>query len=398
MSSQIVTSSRGWRNSAGGAVCASWTEFMAVPTTGRGGRPSAAAAAPAREGGNGDGVFAASEFLVSMLESVYTESSNGRNGHMQSATKAQFELERIQKQIVHLERVAGQNQETRQKLQQLQERVNALRKQIHTQLSAWEKTELARHPQRPYMLDYVERIFTEWSELHGDRRFAEDPAIVAGMARFHGEEVLVLGTQKGRDTKQKVFRNFGMPNPEGYRKALRVMRFAEKFGRPVFTFVDVPGANPGLGAEERGQAEAIAYNLREMSRLEVQIITAITGEGGSGGALAIAVADRVLMMENSIYSVISPEGCASIMWRDSTKKEVAAQAMRITAGDMTELGCVDDIIPEPEGGAHTDYDAAAGLLDHALHKHYRELKAKLVGELVGSRYNKFRHMAQFFST
>ena len=333
-----------------------------------------------------------------MLESVYTESSNGRNGHMQSASKAQFELERIQKQIVHLERVAGQNQETRQKLQQLQDRVNALRKQIHTQLSAWEKTELARHPQRPYMLDYVERIFTDWSELHGDRRFAEDPAIVAGMARFHGEEVLVLGTQKGRDTKQKVFRNFGMPNPEGYRKALRVLRFAEKFGRPVFTFVDVPGANPGLGAEERGQAEAIAYNLREMSRLEVPIITAITGEGGSGGALAIAVADRVLMMENSIYSVISPEGCASIMWRDSTKKEVAAQAMRITATDMTELGCVDDIVPEPEGGAHTDYDAAAALLDKSLQKHYGDLKAKPVGELVGSRYNKFRHMAQFFST
>ncbi len=272
-----------------------------------------------------------------MLESVYTEPKSGNNGHMQSATKAQFELERIQRQIEHLEKVAGNNQAAHQKLQQLRDRVNALRQQITTQLSAWQKTELARHPQRPYMLDYVERIFSDWSELHGDRRFAEDPAIVAGMARFHGEEVLVLGTQKGRDTKQKVFRNFGMPNPEGYRKALRLMRFAEKFGRPVFTFVDVPGANPGLGAEERGQAEAIAYNLREMSRLEVPIITAITGEGGSGGALAIAVADRVLMMENSIYSVISPEGCASIMWRDSTKKETAAQAMRITARDMTEL-------------------------------------------------------------
>ena len=352
--------------------------------------------APARE--DGDGLFAVSEFLVSMLESVYTHPGNGHNGQMQSASKAQFELERIEKQIEQLEAVAGQNQEARRKLQQLHERVNALRQQIHAQLSAWQKTELARHPQRPYMLDYVERIFTEWSELHGDRRFADDPAIVAGIARFHGDEVLVLGTQKGRDTKQKVFRNFGMPNPEGYRKALRLMRFAEKFGRPIFTFVDVPGANPGLGAEERGQAEAIAYNLREMARLKVPIITAITGEGGSGGALAIAVADRVLMLENAIYSVISPEGCASIMWRDSSKKEMAAQAMRITARDLTELGCVDDVVGEPEGGAHNDYDRAAALLDAALQKHYRELQGKPSSELVGSRYNKFRHMAQFFST
>lgn len=367
---------------------------MAVPT--RRGRHTGAAAAPARE--DGDGLFAVSEFLVSMLESVYSEPRNGRNGPMQSASKAQFELERIEKQIEQLEAVAGQNQEARRKLQQLHDRVNALRQQIRAHVSAWEKTELARHAQRPYMLDYVERIFTDWSELHGDRRFADDPAIVSGMARFRGDEVLILGTQKGRDTKQKVFRNFGMPNPEGYRKALRLMQFAEKFGRPVFTFIDVPGANPGLGAEERGQAEAIAFNLREMSRLQVPIVTVITGEGGSGGALAIAVADRVLMLENSIYSVISPEGCASIMWRDSAKKEIAAQAMRITAKDMSELGCVDDIVPEPQGGAHTDYDRAAELLDGALQKHYAELKDKPVGELVASRYNKFRHMAQFFST
>jgi acetyl-CoA carboxylase carboxyl transferase subunit alpha len=369
---------------------------MAVPIRRGYKQGGAAAVAPARE--DGDGLFAVSEFLVSMLESVYTHPRNGRNGHMQSASKAQFELERIEKQIEQLEAVAGQNQEARRKLQQLHDRVNALRQQIHAQLSAWEKTELARHPQRPYMLDYVERIFSDWSELHGDRRFADDPAIVAGMARFHGDEALVLGTQKGRDTKQKVFRNFGMPNPEGYRKALRLMQFAEKFGRPIFTFVDVPGANPGLGAEERGQAEAIAYNLREMARLEVPIITAITGEGGSGGALAIAVADRVLMLENSIYSVISPEGCASIMWRDSSKKEIAAQAMRITARDMTELGCVDDVVPEPEGGAHNDYDGAASLLDAALQKHYTELKSRTTTELVASRYNKFRHIAQFFST
>src|SRR5579864_4704295 len=399
MSSQIETSSRAWRNSAGGEVCGLLTDSMAVPTRRsrrhRQSAAAAAAAAPARE--DGDGVFAASEFLVSMLESVYTEPKSGNNGHMQSATKAQFELERIQRQIEHLEKVAGNNQAAHQKLQQLRDRVNALRQQITTQLSAWQKTELARHPQRPYMLDYVERIFTDWSELHGDRRFAEDPAIVAGMARFHGEEVLVLGTQKGRDTKQKVFRNFGMPNPEGYRKALRLMRFAEKFGRPVFTFVDVPGANPGLGAEERGQAEAIAYNLREMSRLQVPIVTAITGEGGSGGALAIAVADRVLMMENSIYSVISPEGCASIMWRDSTKKELAAQAMRITADDLEELRCIDGIVPEPEGGAHTNFDAAAALVDEALHRNLCELKNLSLEQLLASRYRKFRNMAQFFT-
>jgi acetyl-CoA carboxylase carboxyl transferase subunit alpha len=217
------------------------------------------------------------------------------------------------------------------------------------------------------------------------------------MARFHGEDVLVVGHQKARDTKQKVYRNFGMPNPEGYRKAIRAMKFAEKFGRPVFTFVDTPGAYPGLGAEERGQAEAIAHNLREMARLKVPIITTITGEGGSGGALAIAVADRVLMMENSIYSVISPEGCASIMWRDATKKSLAAEALRITAGDLTKLGCVDGTVPEPEGGAHTDHDAAAALLDAALQQHYAELKKMSTEQLVSSRYQKFRNMAQFFS-
>src|SRR5450432_44703 len=263
---------------------------------------------------------------------------------------------------------------------------------------AWEKTELARHPQRPYLLDYIERIFTDWSEIHGDRGFADDPAIICGMARFHGAEVMVIGHQKARDTKQKVYRNFGMPNPEGYRKALRAMKIAEKFGRPLFTFVDTPGAYPGLGAEERGQAEAIAHNLREMSRLQVPIITVITGEGGSGGALAIAVADRVLMMENSIYSVISPEGCAAIMWRDASKKELAAEAMRITATDLSELGCIDDIVSEPEGGAHRDHEAAANLLDASLQKHYAELKKIPPAELLVSRYNKFRNIAQFYKT
>jgi acetyl-CoA carboxylase carboxyl transferase subunit alpha len=296
-----------------------------------------------------------------------------------------------------MESLAGASTDSRKQLEELRERVEALRKQIYAHLNAWEKTELARHPQRPNTLEYVERIFTDWNEIHGDRGFSDDPAIVCGMARFHGEEVMIVGHQKARDTKQKVYRNFGMPNPEGYRKALRVMKIAEKFGRPVFTFVDTPGAYPGLGAEERGQAEAIAHNLREMARLKVPVITTITGEGGSGGALAIAVADRVLMMENAVYSVISPEGCASIMWRDATKKELAAQALRITAPDLIQLGCVDATVPEPEGGAHRDQEAAAALLDASLQKHLAELKRLPVSELVASRYDKFRNMAQFFS-
>src|SRR5207248_6569883 len=252
-------------------------------------------------------------------------------------------------------------------------------------------------PQRPYALDYIERLFTDWSEIHGDRGFADDPAIVCGMANFHGEQVMVVGHQKARDTKQKVYRNFGMPNPEGYRKALRAMKIAEKFGRAIFTFVDTPGAYPGLGAEERGQAEAIARNLREMVRLRAPIVTTITGEGGSGGALAIAIADRVLMMENSVYSVITPEGCASIMWRDAAKKELAANALKITARDLRELKIIDDVVPEPEGGAHLDHDGAAALLDASLKKHLSELKRQNVDALVASRYEKFRNMGQFFT-
>jgi len=261
-----------------------------------------------------------------------------------------------------------------------------------------EKTELARHPQRPQSLDYIERIFTDFSEIHGDRGFGDDAAIICGMARFHGDEVLIVATQKGRDMKQRVHRNFGTPHPEGYRKSMRVMQLAEKFRRPIFTLVDTDGAYPGIHAEERGQAEAIAYNLREMARLEVPIIATVIGVGGSGGALAIAVADRVLMMENSIYSVISPEGCAAIMWRDATKKELAAEAMRITATDLSELGCIDDIVPEPEGGAHRDHEAAAALLDASLQKHYAELKKVPTAELLASRYSKFRNIAQFFKT
>lgn len=316
---------------------------------------------------------------------------------MDSPAKAQKDLENIEKQIQYLESKAGENQDAREQLRRLHAQVDALREQIQASFSAWQTTELARHPQRPYMLDYVEHIFTDWSELHGDRLFGDDPALLCGMARFHGEEVLVLGHQKGRDVKQRVHRNFGQANPEGYRKALRVMKLAEKFKRPILTFVDTPGAYPGLGAEERGQAEAIARNLREMARLKVPIITVITGEGGSGGALGIAVADRVLMMENSVYSVISPEGCASIMWRDATKKDLAAQALRITASDLQQLGCIDGIIPEPEGGAHADHEKAAGLVGDALLRHLAELKSMVVHELLEARFRKFRQMAQFYA-
>jgi acetyl-CoA carboxylase carboxyl transferase subunit alpha len=317
---------------------------------------------------------------------------------MEAASKAQNELERIEKQIEHLQAAAGDNEEARRQLQEMHRSVDALRRQVSGKLSAWERTELARHPMRPHFLDYVERIFTGFSEIHGDRGFGDDPAIITGMARFNGREVVVLGTQKGRETKQRIYRNFGQPNPEGYRKALRVMRFAEKWQRPVITLIDVPGAYPGLGAEERGQAEAIAHNLREMARLKVPFIAAITGEGGSGGALAIAVADRVLMMENSVYSVISPEGCASIMWRDSSKREIAAQAMRITAKDNLEMGFCDEIIPEPAGGAHHDYDDAAASLSAALQKNLAELEKKPLRELLDQRYQKFRKMAQYYET
>ena len=328
------------------------------------------------------------------------EAHRGRNGNgngFKMDFRAQQELKTIEQQIARLQAVASaEDEDTRKEIQRLHQRIDALRNQVTSRSVAWEKTELARHPQRPYTLDYIERVFTDWSEIHGDRGFADDPAIICGMARFHGEEVMIIGHQKARDTKQKVYRNFGMPNPEGYRKALRAMKIAEKFKRPVLTFIDTPGAYPGLGAEERGQAEAIARNLREMARLQVPTITVITGEGGSGGALAIAVADRVLMMENAIYSVISPEGCASIMWRDASKKELAAEALHITAKDMSEMQCIDGVVPEPEGGAHTDHEAAAALVDATLQQHLSEVKQMPLSQLLDSRYKKFRHMVQFF--
>src|SRR6267154_3069456 len=265
--------------------------------------------------GNGaeNAVFSGIDFMLSIVEEHHTR-KNGNATKMESGLKAQQELTTLFRSITRLQAQEGQNAETLRKIEQLNERVNDLRREISAHLNAWERTELARHPQRPYTLDYIERIFSDWSEIHGDRGFRDDPAIVCGMARFHGEDVMIVGHQKARDTKQKVYRNFGMPHPEGYRKALRVMKIAEKFKRPIFTFVDTDGAYPGLHAEERGQGEAIARNLLEMARLEAPIVATVIGVGGSGGALAIAVADRVLMMENSVYSVISPEGCASIMW------------------------------------------------------------------------------------
>jgi len=263
---------------------------------------------------------------------------------------------------------------------------------------AWQKTELARHPQRPYPMDFIVNIFTDRSEIHGDRAFGDDAAMTCQMARFDGEEVLVIANLKGRTTKEKVQRNFGMPNPEGYRKALRAMKIAEKFGRPIFTFIDLAGANAGLGAEERGQAEAIARSLREMSRLRVPTIATITGEGGSGGAIAIAVADRVLILENAAYSVISPEACASIMWRDASKRALAAEALRTTAEDVFRLGCVDAIVPEPEGGAHTQPALAAEMLGKILRQNLRDLQQLSIEEMIAQRQKKFRNMAQFYTS
>ena len=320
-----------------------------------------------------------------------------KKANMEATTAAQLELEKIEQQIAQLEAAAGENTEAQRQLKALEERVGNLRRQVTAAMGAWQKTELARHPQRPYLLDYVSLMFDGFDEVHGDRRFGDDPAMICGMAKFRGQPVLVVGQQKGRDVKQRVYRNFGQSSPEGYRKALRAMRMAEKFGHPILTFVDTPGAFPGLGAEERGQAEAIAYNLREMARLKVPVIVTITGEGGSGGALAIAIGDRILMLENSIYSVISPEGCASIMWRDATKRDVAAEALRITSKDMVELGVIDAVVPEPPGGAHRDPKAAADLLAAELHKQLSELQALSLEQLLAARYEKFRKMAQFYT-
>jgi acetyl-CoA carboxylase carboxyl transferase subunit alpha len=262
---------------------------------------------------------------------------------------------------------------------------------------AWLRVQLARHPKRPHSLDYIERLLTEFQEIHGDRLFGDDPAIVAGMAELEGRRVMVVAEQKGRDTKQKVYRNFGMPKPEGYRKALRVMQIAAKFGVPVVTFLDTPGAYPGIDAEERGQAEAIARNLREMARLAVPVVAVCIGEGGSGGALALGVGNTVLMLENAVYSVISPESCAAIIYRDSGKAEQAAAALRMTAEDLMGLGLIDGIVPEPPGGAQEDPAAAAEYLRSALVESLGQLANMSGQELVAHRYAKFRKMGNFFA-
>jgi acetyl-CoA carboxylase carboxyl transferase subunit alpha len=309
----------------------------------------------------------------------------------------QRDIDALERDVEELSRLSTPTGETAGEIDRIRREVDELKREFYTHLGPWQRLLLARHPQRPYMLDYVRLLFENFSEIHGDRNFSDDPALVTGMAWFRGKPVMVIGNQKGRDTKQRLVRNFGQAKPEGYRKALRVMQLAAKYRRPIFVFVDTPGAYPGVGAEERGQAEAIAFNLREMSRLPVPVIITITGEGGSGGALAIALGDRVFMLENSVYSVISPEGCASIMWRDSSKAEIAAEALKITAPDLIELKLVDEIVPEPEGGAHFDPEGAARMLEPFLVRSLDDLSALSPQQLLDQRYEKFRRMGQFFA-
>jgi len=265
----------------------------------------------------------------------------------------------------------------------------------HAGLTAFERVQLARHPDRPYTLDFVERVFEDFTEIHGDRRFANDPAVVCGFANFHGMPVLLVGHQKGRDTKQRQFRNFGMPKPEGYRKAIRAMKLADKFDRPIFCFIDTPGAYPGIDAEERGQAEAIAYNLREMAKLSVPVLVTVIGEGGSGGALAIGVGDQVLMLENAIYSVISPEGCAAILWKDSSQAPRAAEGLKLTAVDLKHEGIVDEVIDEPKGGAQNSHDESARLLDAALSRSLAESSTHSIEDRLTRRYQKLRQLGKW---
>lgn len=283
----------------------------------------------------------------------------------------------------------------REEIKKLEKKAGKLQAETFSHLTKWQKVLLSRHINRPYTLDYIGLIFTDFIELHGDRNFKDDPAIVGGVAKIDGQAVMVIGQQKGRNTKEKIYRNFGMPHPEGYRKALRLMRLAERFSIPIVTFIDTPGAYPGLGAEERGQAEAIAKNLKEMAVLKTPIVSIVIGEGGSGGALAIGVSDRVLMMEYATYSVISPEGCAAILWSDGTKAELAAEALKITADDLMELGVIDGVVKEPVGGAHRDFEAAATNLKKAIIDSFDELKRLSPEELTDKRYQKFRKMGAF---
>jgi acetyl-CoA carboxylase carboxyl transferase subunit alpha len=312
-----------------------------------------------------------------------------------STLDRQKEIDRLEKDVEELRHLAA-SKDGDAELERLRREVLELRREFYDHMGPWQRAQIARHPQRPYTLDWVNLMFTDFIEIHGDRGFADDKALVTGLGKFRGRPVAVVGQQKGRDTKQRVVRNFGQPKPEGYRKALRVMQLAAKFRLPILSFIDTPGAYPGIDAEERGQGEAIAKNLREMARLPVPVIVTVTGEGGSGGALAIAVGDRVNILENGFYSVISPEGCASIIWRDSAKAETAAIAMKIMATDLKELGIVDEIIPEPDGGAHSDHEGAARLLGDVLERQLLFLSSQSPRQLLDSRYEKFRRMCQFF--
>jgi len=315
------------------------------------------------------------------------------------ASDAEFEapLARIRTRLADLRNFPDSPAKQRE-IQKLEEKLRKLSTEIYGNLSPWQKTLVARHPLRPFTLDYVRLLLRDFVELHGDRGFAEDPAIVAGFGFFGDRPVAVVGHQKGRDTKEKIRRNFGMPRPEGYRKALRVMRLAEKFGRPVIGFVDTPGAYPGLESEERGVAEAIARNLLEMARLRTPVVAVVTGEGGSGGALGIGIADVVLMLEHSVYSVISPEGCAAILWKDQSKAKEAAEAMRVTAADCKALGVIDDVIPEPAGGAHSDPVTTIEAVGARLHAEIDRLSTIPLDHLLDARYRKFRAMGVWEET
>jgi acetyl-CoA carboxylase carboxyl transferase subunit alpha len=317
---------------------------------------------------------------------------------MSSAPRLEFEkdIAELEEQIRRLQEMARERGlDVAEELGVLERKLKRLRMRRMSTLTPIERVQLARHPRRPYTLDYIERVFTDFLELHGDRCFRDDEAIVGGWARLDGESVMVVGHQKGRDMKENLRRNFGMPHPEGYRKALRLMQMADKFGRPIVTLIDTPGAYPGIGAEERGQAEAIARNLREMARLSVPIVAVVIGEGGSGGALALGVADRVLMFENSIYSVISPEGCAAILWKTNEAKDKAAEALKLTAADLASLGVVDEVIAEPPGGAHEDWDEAARRLQAALIRHLDELRGLSAETLRARRWEKFESIGQW---
>jgi len=292
-------------------------------------------------------------------------------------------------------RASGDSKATRDEVGKLQERLLRQQRKVYGGLTPWQRAQLARHPKRPHTLDFFRLLFEDFVELHGDRVFGDDKAIVGGLARFDGDPVVVIGHQKGRDTRENIARNFGMPHPEGYRKALRLMELAGKFGKPILTFIDTPGAYPGLGAEERGQGEAIARNLREMAGLGTPIVCVVTGEGGSGGALAIGVGNRVLMLEHAIYSVISPEGCAAILWGEASKAQEAAELMRVTAPDLLHLGVIDGIVPEPLGGAHRNWEETAENLRGALRVSLRELQSRSAESLVADRYEKFRRMGVF---